>query len=94
MGDHQGRGELRLITQLSRFNTFTDDEGKLVDTSYQWMLNVSNLSMIVGTGSPEGVVTARQTRLYLQTDGAARNILWVKKLDDIGGDRSTGWELI
>ena len=66
----------------------------MLDLFYNWMLSVSNLSTIVGTGSPEGAIQARQTRLYLQTDGAANQILWVKKLDDIGGDRSMGWELV
>jgi hypothetical protein len=40
------------------------------------------------------VIEAQQTKFYLQLDGAARNILWIKKLSDIGGDRSTGWELV
>jgi hypothetical protein len=66
----------------------------MAEVFFNWMLNVTNLSTIVGTGSPEGVIEARQTRFYLQTDGAARSILWVKKLNDISGNRTMGWELV
>jgi len=66
----------------------------MLEIFFNWMLNVTSLSMIVGTGSPEGVVEARQTRFYLQTDGAATQILWVKKLNDIAGNRTQGWELV
>lgn len=82
-----------MITQLDKNRPITKD-GNMLEMFYQWMLSVSNLSTIVGTGSPEGVITARATRFYLQTDGTANQILWVKKLDDIAGDRSAGWELV
>jgi hypothetical protein len=83
-----------LITQLDRQNPVVGEKGNMLDLFYNWMLNVSNLSIIVGTGSPEGVVEARQPRQYLQTDGAANQIMWIKKLNDIGGDRTMGWELM
>jgi hypothetical protein len=66
----------------------------MAEVFFNWMLNITNLSIIPGVGSPEGVIEARQTRLYLQTDGAARSILWVKKLNDISGNRTMGWELV
>lgn len=66
----------------------------MTELFFNWMLNVTNLSTIVGTGSPEGVIEARQTRQYLQTDGAANQILWIKKLNDISGDRTRGWERV
>jgi hypothetical protein len=41
----------------------------------------------VGTGSPDGVVTAGVGSLYIQTDGYARHILWEKQ----SGSGNTGW---
>lgn len=43
-----------------------------------------------GTGSPEGVVTAAVSSIYLQTDGALGNVLWLKST----GSGNTGWELL
>lgn len=43
-----------------------------------------------GSGSPEGVVTATPTRLYMDTAGTAGNILYVKK----SGTGNTGWILV
>jgi len=83
-----------LITQLPRQIPITDTKGLMMEIFFNWMLNVTNLSTLVGTGSPEGVQEARQARFYLQTDGAATQIMWVKKLNDIGGNRTLGWELI
>jgi hypothetical protein len=40
-----------------------------------------------GNGSPEGAVTARIGAIYLQKDGAAGNVLWVKET----GTSNTGW---
>ena len=48
----------------------------------------------MGSGSPEGVVEAKQTRLYMNSAGAAGNILYIKKTDDVAGDRTKGWILI
>jgi hypothetical protein len=83
-----------LITQLPRQVPISDTKGLMAEVFFNWMLNVTNLSTIVGEGSPENVIEARQSRFYLQTDGAARSILWVKKLNDISGNRTRGWELV
>lgn len=43
-----------------------------------------------GTGDPEGVVTAVSGSLYLRTDGAADDTLYVKNSDTT----NTGWEAV
>lgn len=83
-----------MITQLNLTKPITDEKGNMQPLFYQWMLSITNLQTIVGEGSPEGVVQARVARFYLQTDGAAHNILWVKVVDAIAGDRSMGWQLV
>jgi hypothetical protein len=47
----------------------------------------NNISINVGTGSPEGVVTAPIGSLYLRTDGGAGTSLYVKQT----GTGNTGW---
>ena len=46
--------------------------------------------MLTGSGSPEGVVTASPTRLYMDTSGTAGSILYVKQT----GTADTGWILV
>lgn len=43
--------------------------------------------LLRGTGSPEGEKAAPVGTLYLQTDGAAGTVLWVKE----SGGGTTGW---
>ncbi len=58
-----------------------------------WIEDVTDLQIIEDSGSPEGVIKARINRLYRDTSGAASNVLYIKKLSDIGGDTSLGWIL-
>ena len=46
---------------------------------------------IVGRGSPEGVVEARQYSLYIDSTGTTGSIEYRKMLPDIGGDKTQGW---
>lgn len=46
--------------------------------------------ILIGTGSPEGVVTATPSRLYMNDAGTAGNILYIKK----SGTGNTGWILV
>ena len=44
---------------------------------------------LVGTGSPEGVISARETQFYV--DSEALPVLYVKQVPSIGGDTTLGW---
>jgi hypothetical protein len=61
---------------------------------YKWTQSVTDLQMMSGAGSPETVVEATETSLYMDTAGTAGNILYIKKLSDISGDRTRGWILV
>lgn len=61
---------------------------------FAFLFALANLSIASGSGSPEGVVEASATALYMNTAGSAGNILYVKKTDDVGGDRTQGWILV
>jgi len=52
-------------------------------------------SLIIGTGSPEGVVEANQGREYMDDAGTAGNIKYIKRdASDGAGDLSIGWILV
>lgn len=80
--------------QIKPFNAqipIVDLDGKPTQDVRIFSEQVATLPLIVGTGSPEGVVEARQGRQYLNQTGGAGTTLYVKQVDDIAGDRTTGW---
>lgn len=72
----------------------TDTEGRMLQTFRIWVELITQLDLIVGTGSPEGVVEARQGREYMDDAGTAGGIKYIKRDDDIGGDKTLGWILV
>ncbi len=75
-------------------NKIVDENGFMTPSFLTWVNLVTNLQIITGTGSPEGVVTAEVPALYMDDGGAAGSILFIKRDGDIAGDRSKGWILV
>lgn len=63
-------------------------DGTLTDSANLFFSVLAKLTIIPGDTAPEGVVVADVTRLYLDT---SRGFVYIKNLDNIGGDRSKGW---
>ncbi len=63
-----------------------------------WMQLATDLitesEMLSGTGTPETFVSAPIKVRYMDTAGTTGNILYIKKLADIGGDATKGWILV
>jgi len=72
----------------------TRDDGTMEQAFRQWTQDASLSIPIVGAGSPEGAVEARQYSLYLDTTGSAGSIQYRKMQPDVLGDRSKGWVLV
>lgn len=70
------------------------DNGTMSQQFRLWTVAVSDMSLIIGTGPPEGVVPAKQGREYMDVSGTTGSIKYIKKYSDIGGDRTLGWILI
>lgn len=71
-----------------------DQAGKMSQVFRTWTQAITKTQVLIGTGSPEGVVAADQGRLYMDDSGTSGSILYVKRDDNVGGDRSQGWILI
>lgn len=72
-----------------------DSNGRMTQRFRTYLQDLDSWKPIYGAGSPEGVVTAPQYRLYIRTDGTAgTSMLYVKKSADIAGDKSQGWVLV
>jgi len=68
-----------------------NEDGVMTDVFQRWMSQVSRLDLIIGTGSPEGVIEATVGREYLDDTGTTGAVKFIKQLPDIGGDRKQGW---
>ena len=71
------------------------ENGTMSDQFRLWVLAVTRAAdVITGTGSPEGVVDANQTQMYMDDSGATGLILYIKRDTDISGDAKKGWILV
>ncbi len=76
-----------VFENLSMHGTFRDWANQITD-------EVNLRSFIVGTGSPEGVVNAKQTKKYMDDTGVPGSIEYIKQVDDVAGDETLGWVLV
>ena len=79
---------------LNAGQPIVDESGKMAQAFRTWTLDASLSIPIVGVGSPEGVVEARQYQLYINSAGTAGLIEYRKMLSQIGGNRAQGWILV
>ena len=71
-----------------------DENGVMTDAFQRWVSEMTRLDLIIGTGSPEGVIETNVGREYLDDTGGAGAVKYIKQLADIGGDRKMGWVAI
>ncbi len=83
-----------MISNFERFEPFLDGQAKTTLRSSEFLRLITaqvNLSTILtGSGSPETVVTAEITQLYMDTAGITGSILYIKQT----GSGNTGWILV
>ena len=79
---------------LNVAQAITREDGTMEQPFRQWTQDAALSIPIVGSGTPEGVVEARQYSLYIDSAGSAGAIEYRKMLPDVGGDRSKGWILV
>lgn len=59
-----------------------------------WLKTISDRSLIVGSGTPEGIVEGVQGADYMDDTGVVGAIKYIKRDADILGDKTKGWVLI
>ncbi len=67
------------------------ESGRMQPVFKAWVREVTKLNPIIGTGTPEGVVTADQYSLYIDEAVPLTPVEYRKMLPNIGGDDSQGW---
>ena len=83
-----------MIIPPNQGQPIVDKNGFMSQVFRAWTQGVSRLEIKDGAGSPEGVVSAPQRTLYMDTAGTAGAILYIKRDADIGGDAKQGWILV
>lgn len=82
------------LAPLTATRSIVDDDGRMTAEMRKVMNALVKLTILEGSGSPEGVVEAEARRLYMDLVGTSGNILYIKQSDSVGGDKSNGWILI
>jgi hypothetical protein len=77
--------------RLNVAQPIVESDGTMAQPFRQFTQDASLSIPIVGSGSPEGVVEARQYSLYINSAGSSGSIEYRKMLPDIGGDTKQGW---
>jgi len=83
-----------MIVPPNQGQPIVDASGNMSQVFRAWTQGVSLLEPLSGVGSPEGVVSAAQGRLYMDKAGVAGAIIYVKRDASIANDQSQGWVLV
>ena len=75
-------------------NSIVNAAGRMSQAFRSWTQEITRMQMATGSGTPEGVLEAPVSKLYMDTAGTAGNILYVKRDAAIGGDAKQGWILV
>lgn len=71
-----------------------DENGYATDAFRQWMADVMLGTPIIGNVAPEFNVEAQRFQLYIDRNGGPTTMLYIKRLDQVGGDPKRGWVAI
>ena len=83
-----------MISSPSATRSIVDASGLQTQEMRTWVKVITNRALIIGTGSPEGVVEALQGSSYMDDTGTAGSVLYVKRDSNTGGDTALGWILV
>ena len=79
---------------LNPNNPIVDGAGNMQQFFIEFMLEVRGGIPEVGTGSPEGVVPARQYSLYIDEAVPTAPVQYRKMLTQVSGDTKKGWVVV
>lgn len=83
------------VTQPTSTSPFVNAQGEPEQEFNSWVQIITTRTLIIGTGSPETVISAQQGAMYLDDTGTAGSILYIKRDNDDGaGDTAIGWILV
>ena len=81
------------IPELSESRPIVEEDGSLTIQSREFFRVITDRALIIGVGSPEGVVGATIGSDYMDEAGVAGAIRYSKRDADVAGDNTMGWIL-
>ena len=82
------------ITPISADRPLINDDLSPSSQFLFWANKITRQQTIIGTGNPDGVIEAVQGTEYMNENGTAGAIKYIKRDDNVGGDKTLGWVLI
>lgn len=82
------------LATLTLSRPIVGEDGVMTVEARTYFARLSDRIDVFGEGSPEGVVEANQGQSYFDLNATTGNIHYIKKLSDIGGDKTMGWVLV
>ena len=82
------------VSTPSPVTPVVEEDGTMAPFFTSYMQTITERAMIIGSGSPEGVIEAVKGALYMDEDAASGDVLYVKRLADISGDNTQGWRAV
>lgn len=82
------------VTQPPTDRPIVDGNGSQSVQMRSWTKIITDQSLIIGTGIPEGNVEAVQGSSYMDDAGVAGMIKYIKRDDNVLGDKKKGWILV
>ena len=83
-----------MTARLDGSQPIVEADGRMTQRFRSFMNDVYQQFVILGDGSPEGVVTAPLYSEYVDRTGSSGSIKYIKMTEQIAGDRSQGWVLL
>lgn len=81
----------RRISSPSPSFQLVDADGFMSQELTSWTQVITERSLIVGSGSPDGVVEAPQGAEYMDEGAEIGDCRYIKRVSDVGGDKKLGW---
>jgi hypothetical protein len=79
------------VVQPSSDKPLTKEDGSPSSQLNSWLKIITDRALIIGTGSPEAIVEAHQGALYLDDEGLTGALLYIKREEEMTGDKTKGW---
>ena len=82
------------VSELSADRAIVEANGTMTQQTRTFFKLLRERALIIGSGTPSGIVEAIQGAQYMDEVGAIGNVFYIKQKNDVGGDTTLGWVLI
>lgn len=82
------------VSPLTSNRPIVELDGSTTHEMRNWAQKLTLRAVIIGNGPPEGVVESVQGSMYMDEDGITLTTLYIKRDNEIAGDRTLGWILV